>query len=46
MLDATELSGVIGREREFQTTGMRRDEEAVCADLAPFALSAARIWKW
>jgi hypothetical protein len=31
-LDATELPGVIGHEREFQTTGVRRDEEIVRAD--------------
>ena len=32
ILDATELIGVVGHEREFQTTGVRRDEEIVRAD--------------
>ena len=32
ILDATELIGVVGHERELERTGVRRDEEIVCAD--------------
>jgi hypothetical protein len=32
-LDTTELVGVVGYERELERTGVRRDEEIVCAYL-------------
>jgi hypothetical protein len=32
ILDATELIGVVSHERELERTGVRRDEEIVCAD--------------
>ena len=32
ILDATELIGVVGHERELERTGVRRDEEIVCTD--------------
>jgi hypothetical protein len=31
-LDATELPGIVGHEREFQRTGVRSNEEIVCTD--------------
>jgi len=32
ILDATELAGIVGHERQFQGTGVRRNEEIVRAD--------------